>query len=167
MSIPNVSRKVAYEVARRIVAPTLLVIAAACSSSVAPRSGVTLLVTNETCATGTCDSLRILAFPSVQVNTPAGSWAIDLGLVSTPQACLTIPATARFLVVGVNDDGSRDTTTIGWSNAQAMRLGALPPRTTPSDTHATSGEFIPAAAAGWSIDVPAGTSAVSAAACHS
>ena len=76
---------------RDTIAPTLplamvaalLFAATSCSSSVEPRSGVTLLVTNETCAAGHCDSLEVLdragvhqpAAPAVvQDHRPTRGW---------------------------------------------------------------------------------------------
>ncbi len=80
-----------------IAAATLLV---ACAKDVVgPRSGVTLLVTNATCTAGACDSVRILAFPSNQPNTPGGPWSVDLGVMTTPQKCFALPPSAKFYVI--------------------------------------------------------------------
>lgn len=141
----------------RSIVPLLACAAAACSSSVAPRAGVTLLVTNETCSTGVCDSLDVVAFPGVETNTPGGAWEIKLGWSTTPQQCFVLPASAKFLIVGVNDNGSRDTTTISWSDAQRMSLAGLPPNTPVFFANPTTASFVPAAAAGWAISMPSGT----------
>ncbi|HKV51085.1 MAG TPA: hypothetical protein VJO52_07795 [Gemmatimonadaceae bacterium] len=139
----------------------------ACSSSVAPRAGVTLLVTNETCTGGVCDSLDVVAFPGVHTNTPGGPWELDLGWSTTPQQCFVLPASAQFLIIGVNDNGSRDTTTISWSDAQRLSIGTLPPNAPPFGASPATASFVPAAAAGWAISEPSGTVVRSAQPCHS
>ena len=53
------------------IAPLFVVVTACSSSELAPRAGVTLLVTNETCTGGTCQPLEVIAFPNVQTRTPA------------------------------------------------------------------------------------------------
>jgi hypothetical protein len=152
------------EVARSI-ASLLVIGAVACSSSVAPRAVVTLLVTNETCASGTCDSLDVFAFPGVQPNTPGGLWHLNLGVITAPQTCLTLPASAKFLVIGDNGDGSSDTTTFSWSNAHGIRLGTWPPNTPSFQALPSTEMFVPAANAGWSISLPSGKVAISAKPC--
>src|SRR5437879_11714758 len=106
--------------------PFLVFAALSCSSIDEPRSGVTLLVTNESCVTGRCDSLRVLAFPSNQPNTPGGLWSLDLGIMTTAHACFTLPPTATFRVIGMRQDGTADTTTFTWTNTKSLSLGALP-----------------------------------------
>lgn len=136
-----------------------------CSSSVEPRSGVTLLVTNGTCQGGHCDSLRVLGFPSNQPNTPGGLWSLDLGLVTASQACLTLPPTAVFRVIGVRDGGGADTTSITWTNAKSLSLGAQPSASSRIFASPSTPTFVPADAAGWQITVPGGSQPTSSSAC--
>src|SRR6266542_5311383 len=105
----------------------LLFAALSCSSIAEPHSGVTLLVTNETCLSGRCDSLEVLGFPSNQPNTPGGLWSVDLGLITKSQACFTLPRSATFHVIGVRGDGTADTITYTWTSAKSLSLGAQPP----------------------------------------
>jgi hypothetical protein len=145
----------------------LVFVALSCSSIDAPRSGVTLLVTNETCLAGPCDSLRVLAFPSVQPNTPGGLWSLDLGLITTSQACFTLPPTATFRVIGVREDGTADTTTFTWTNAKSLSLGTLRPSSSRIQAGPSTSAFVPAKAAGWRISVPTGSQATPSSACAS
>lgn len=143
----------------------LTLAALACSSSVEPRAGVTLLVTNESCQSGLCDSLEVLAFPGTQPNTPGGFWSLDLGTITTAQKCFTLPGAAQFKVIGQHSDGSADTVTYTWTNASSLSLGALSqgqPRILASPT---TSAFVPATAAGWRIDVPSGVQATPGDAC--
>lgn len=142
------------------VRASFLLIAVACSQAVEPRSGVTLLVTNATCHEGQCDTLRVLGFPSNQPRTPGGMWSLDLGLISTPQACLTLPPSAAFQVIGVRNDGTRDTTTFTWTTSQALSLGTEPPPPASRfQASPSTSEFVPASAAGWGITIPGGSQA--------
>src|SRR5437879_10778624 len=104
-------------------AVVLLVVAGlACSSVVDPKSDITLLVTNSSCSTGPCDSLEVLGFPSNQPLTPGGFWSIDLGLLTTSEACFKLPPATTFRVIGVNDDGRRDARTFTWSTVVPLSL---------------------------------------------
>lgn len=129
-----------------------------CSSSVEPRSGVTLLITNGSCRLGPCQSLEVLAFPSDQPNTPGGLWSLDLGVLTTAQACFTLPPKAEFRVIGVRDGGGADTTTLTWTNAKALSLGAQPPSASRFSATPSTATFVPADAAGWQVTVPSGGS---------
>ena len=152
-----------------VLAPLFAIAAIACSgaeSAVAPRPDVTLSVTNETCHSGVCDSLVVLAFPDVRAVTPGGLWHLYLGTVTTPQACYTIPTTAKFLVIAVAENGSADTTTYRWSDVQSMSIGALAPDVPGFAAGPTTASFVPAAHAGWTLSVPSGTTAVSGPVCH-
>src|SRR5437870_3075393 len=92
-----------------------------CSSTVQPHASVTLLITNGTCETGQCASVQILGFPSNQPHTPGGFWSVDLGLVSAPSACLTLPPSATFRVI---DASTGATMTYTWTTAEGLSLGA-------------------------------------------
>ena len=137
----------------------------ACSSSVEPRAGVTLLVTNESCQSGQCDPLEVLAFPSVQPNTPGAFWSLDLGTITTAQKCFTLPPTAQFKVIGQHSDGGADTVTYTWTNASGLSLGALPQGQSRIQAKPTTSAFVPATASGWRIDVPSGVQATQDNAC--
>jgi len=136
-------------------AVVLLVVAVlACSSVVDPKSDITLLVTNSSCSTGRCDSLEVLGFPSNQPLTPGGFWSIDLGLLTTPKACFKLPPAATFRVIGVNDDGTRDTTTFTWTTVVPLALGVQAPSGFRTQASPSTTAFVPATSAGWSITLP-------------
>ena len=108
---------------RRMIAISPLVLAAlSCSSSLEPKSNVTLLVTNASCAPGPCMAQEVLAFPSNQPETPGGDWSLDLGTMTGPQLCVTIPISATFLV-----SGPGETTTFDWTTAKPVSLGVQQP----------------------------------------
>ena len=136
-----------------------------CSPSVEPRNGVTVLVTNGTCVVGSCSSQEILAFPSNQPNTPGGSWSLDLGTMTGSDLCVTIPATATFRIIGVNADGSADTTKLIWTTGMALTLGAQPPSASRVFATPSTARFVPATAAGWGITLPGGSQVVPGSVC--
>src|SRR4051812_30391083 len=108
----------------RIFAPVLFA-ALACNSSTvdsAATGAVTIKVTNTTCASDSCAPLHILAFPDKQPITPGGYWSLDLGVVSTRSACLTLPDHAEFTVSGPS---ASDKVTYTWTSADAVSLGAI------------------------------------------
>src|SRR5882672_10074205 len=149
----------------------LAFVALGCSSADEPTpyvgfgAGVPLMVTNGSCVGGACGALRILAFPSVQPNTPGGLWSLDLGVMTTRQACLRIPASANFYVIGQSMDGSADTTVITWTSASPIALSAQSPSATRFTSSPSTAEFVPDQAAGWQVTLPAGTSAAQGTAC--
>jgi|SRR6267378_3303022 len=145
--------------------PLLLLVTLSCSSTMNPRSGVTLLVMNGTCVGGHCDSLHVLGFPSAQPATPGGLWSLDLGVSVAPQVCVTIPATATFRVIGENADGTRDTITTTWTDAIPMSLGVVSSPLTRLQALPSTGAFVPARAQGWHITLPGNSAPVPAAAC--
>jgi hypothetical protein len=137
----------------------------ACSSpQTGPAPGVTLLVTNATCLTGHCDSLAILGFPANQPRTPGGLWSLDLGLLVGWRACLTLPASAIFRVIGVREGGA-DTTSYTWTSTMPLSLGAIPPSASRIVAGPSTATFVPADAAGWRITFPAGVGAKPGGAC--
>ena len=127
----------------------LPLLALACSSTVAPRSGVTLLVTNATCSAGSCSPLEILGFPDNQPQTPGGLWSIDLGLLTGPGACVTLPLSAKFLIIG-----GADTTTYLWTTALPLSLSVQPLSASRIFASPGTSSFVPAAAAGWRATLP-------------
>lgn len=145
--------------------PLALCVIVSCSPAVEPRSGVTLLVTNETCQGGHCDSLRVLGFPSNQPNTPGGMWSLNLGLITVPEACFTLPPTAAFYVIGAHGNGTADTTTYTWTTAKSLSLGAQTPSSSQLQANPSTTAFVPASAAGWRITVPGGAQAIASSVC--
>jgi hypothetical protein len=142
-----------------------LLAALACASPSEPRSGVTLLVTNGACVAQYCDSLRILGFPGNQPGTPGGYWSIDLGIVTTPTACLTLPPSATFRVIGLHEGGGADTTTVTWTTTALFSLGAQVPSASLIMASPTTTAFVPADAEGWRITLPGGSRATPSSAC--
>ena len=116
-------------------------------------------VTNQTCVQGQCDSLEVLGFPSTQPNTPGGLWSLDLGTLAGQEACLTIPPSATFRVIG------SDTVTITWTRALGLSLGAIPPSASRIQAAPSTGDFVPSQASGWSVTLPGGTLPVPAGPC--
>jgi len=92
-------------------------------------------------------TLEILAFPNNQPVTPGGYWWLDLGTMTGPEACVTIPITETFLVVGPN----ADTTKYIWTNAMGLALGAQIPEFVPVPS---TSSFVPARSGGWQITLP-------------
>jgi hypothetical protein len=95
-------------------------------------------------------ALEILGFPNNQPHTPGGYWWLDLGTMIGPEVCVTIPDTARFLVIGPN----ADTTKYVWTNAMALALVAQVPEFTPPGAAPTTPSFVPALSSGWQITLP-------------
>jgi hypothetical protein len=129
----------------------LLVVTMGCTSAVEPLSNVTLLVRNTTCDPGPCQAIRVLAFPNNQPLTPGGAWSIDLGVVTTAIACLTIPPSAHF---DVTDAGTGGVTVTRWTTNDALALAPW----SPSDARFTAGpttpSFVPATSMSWSVALP-------------
>jgi len=144
---------------------SLLLAGLACTSAVEPRTGVTLLVTNGTCASGRCDALEVLAFPSDQPLTPGGYWSLDLGLLTLPQACFTFPPSATARVIGLHADGTADTVTYTWTPAKSLALGVQTPSSSRIQASPSTAPFVPALAAGWRLTLPTDSLAIPAPAC--
>jgi hypothetical protein len=148
-----------------IAIPPLVFAALSCSSSLEPRGDITLLVANGSCLPGPCSSQEVLAFPSNQPNTPGGNWSLDLGTMSGPELCITFPASATFRVIGLNDDGSADTTKLMWTTALPVTLGVQAPSASRISASPSTSGFVPAMAAGWSITLPGESQVVPGSAC--
>jgi hypothetical protein len=142
--------------------PILLLAASACSSTTEPLPTVTLLVTNVTCNTGPCVPLQILGFPDNQPLTPGGLWSIDLGTVTGPSACLTLPASREFRVTNT---GTGAVTTTSWTVADPLSLGSLTDPNERIRAQPSTHDFVPSSAAGWSVAFPGGSALVTAQAC--
>jgi len=149
------------------LAAAFVALAGLACKSIAPAADPpsTLFVTNANCANGQCDPFEVLAFPSNQPHTPGGFWSLNLGRITTPQACFTLPSSARFLIVAVNPDSSRDTTTITWTSAMPVSLGALPPSGNEIQANPSTSAFVPSSSPGWSITLPSGSAASAGPAC--
>ena len=147
----------------KCILPVVLLAAISCSSSLEPRSGVTLLVTNTTCRFAPCPSQHILGFPSNQLSSPGGMWSLDLGTMTTPTACLTLPNSAHFYIINA---GTNDTTTITWTTALGLSLGTLQPQESRLMASPSTSEFVPASAPGWSVAFPGGTQVAPHSACR-
>jgi hypothetical protein len=143
------------------VLPALLLSLVACSSSEEPPTDeMTLLVTNDSCQLMNCSPIRVLAFPDKQPGTPGGNWSIDLGLVTTPSACLTLPPGAIFRVIG-----GPDTTTFSWTTGDAVSLGTIPASGSIVLAVPSTGSFVPDRAKGWKVSLPGGGEVTEAEAC--
>ena len=140
----------------------LLLASIACSSAVEPRSGVTLLVRNATCDPGPCQAIRVLAFPQEQPLTPGGAWSLDLGVVTTAAACLTIPATAHF---DVTDAGTGAVSVTAWTSNDALSLAPWAPSDARFTANPTTAPFVPATANSWSVALPGSAAPVAADGC--
>ncbi|MCG6988835.1 MAG: hypothetical protein LJF06_11735 [Gemmatimonadetes bacterium] len=144
---------------------------AACAEGTAPQlsqsAPATLRVTNATCryppgGNAVCDTLQILAFPgdAEQPHTPGGFWSLDVGTVATASACLTLPDTATFRIIGPSD-----TVVISWTRDDSVSLGALEPGASRLMAMPSTRGFVPANAQGWSVTLPGDTMAIAAAPC--
>ncbi len=65
------------------------------------------------------------------------------------QACVTLPLSAKFLVIG-----GADTTTYLWSTALPLSLGVQPPSASRIFASPSTSSFVPAAAARWRATLP-------------
>ncbi len=148
-----------------IAIPLLLLATLSCSSALEPRSGITLLVTNGTCVPGPCTSQEILAFPSNQPHTPGGYWSLDLGAMTGAELCITLPASATFLVIGLKANGPADTTKFVWTTALPVSLGAQPASASRILASPSTSGFVPVRSAGWSVNLPGGSQIAPGAAC--
>lgn len=142
--------------------PALTLLTISCSSALGPRDDVRLLVTNGTCDPGPCSPLRILGFPGDQPSTPGGLWSIDLGLLTGPTACLTLPASRDFTVT---EAPSGRTTIHRWTTADRLALGAQPPSERQLLARPSSSAFIPASRPAWSATFPGSGNASPSSAC--
>jgi hypothetical protein len=131
----------------------LLVAGLACTSTLEPRPDITLLVTNGTCspAGDQCQPLRVLAFPHNQPQppVPSGFWKFDLGVVTGPTACLTLPLSKEFVVTGPSSSQ-----TWGWNTAQGVSLGAVLESESTFPAVPSTEEFVPAGERGWAVTLP-------------
>ena len=153
-------------------AMTLAAIAAAagCSSgdptstnNPAPKAAM-LLVTNSTCASGHCDSIDVLAFPSYQYASPGGPRTIDLGIVAAATACLSLPVADTIRVTATDNYGYSSTTTYTWNPLGTLTLGTITPSGNRLVATPSTSAFIPANSPGWIATLP-GSQAAAGAAC--
>lgn len=74
--------------------------------------------------------------------------------MSGPELCVTIPVSATFRIIGVNADGSADTTKFTWTSALPVTLGVQPLSSSRIFASPSTSGFVPATAAGWSTTLP-------------
>jgi hypothetical protein len=141
----------------------LLILLAGCRDGTGPAAPSKLFVTNTTCAAGPCATLEVLAFPENQPRTPAGMWSLDLGAVTGVSACLTIPASATFTI---EDAGTGHKTVLRWTTAQRVSIGLVPPGETGFQASPSTGTFVAAHAAAWSVALPGSATPVPGSACQ-
>lgn len=145
-----------------LTSAAVVLAAAACSSSdVAPLAPVTVLVHNSTCDTGICVPIQVLAFPRNQPNTPGGEWSIKLGTLASASGCFQLPPSATFTVSGPEGVEARYI----WTPSQHVSLGITPPGAGQLQASPNTVDFVPAAARGWSVDLPSGASLEATSAC--
>jgi hypothetical protein len=135
----------------------LLISLAGCSEGTGPVLPLKLSVTNTTCATGPCASFEVLAFPQNQPRTPAGSWSLDLGAVTGPSACLTIPASATFTIM---DAGTGDKTVVRWTTEQRVSIGLITASQSRLQASPSTGTCVAARAVAWKVALPGNTTPV-------
>jgi hypothetical protein len=140
----------------------MLLVLAACTSSVEPLPDATLQVRNATCEPGPCQAIRVLAFPRNQPLTPGGLWSIDLGVVTGASACITLPHTAAFYVT---DTGSGVVTVTTWELDDPIALAPWPPSGARFTASPTTPEFVAANASSWSVTLPGTAAPVAAQEC--
>jgi hypothetical protein len=132
----------------RDLRPALLVVAIcflpACSSTNAPGSAVTLLVTNATCTAEECTPLEIYGFVPKFTVPGQPLWGfLDIGAANSVSTCLSLPHSHTLTVTG--PDGATDIT---WTVADPIILNAVDLDHT---LRATTTEFVPADAPGWAV----------------
>src|SRR3954468_13218777 len=135
----------------------LLMLLAGCSDGTGPVLPSKLLVTNTTCFAAPCATFEVLAFPENQPATPGGMWSLDLGAVTGPFACLTIPASAAFTIT---DAGSGAKTVIRWTTKQPVSIGLITSSQFRLQASPSTGTFVAAHAAAWSVALPGNTAPV-------
>jgi len=118
---------------------------AGCTSGTAPLPTVTVLVTNETCASGSCVPLEIHGFVPKSTVPGQPPWGFLLvGYVSGASACLTMPASHTLTI-----HGGGASYAIRWTVADPVYLTAKD-----SAGYTIRGyteEFVPADAPGWNV----------------
>ena len=137
--------------ALRVLRSVLLASVAACRSTTAPPSPVSLFVQNGSCTSTGCDTVYVAAVPNTQPGTPGGIWVFNLGMVTGPSACLSIPGARTFRIIA---QPSGHETRIEWTTADTLYLGLTRIPMSRMDGIPNNPGFSPAAATGWSITFP-------------
>jgi hypothetical protein len=137
----------------------------------------TVLVTNATCEAGHCTTLEIRAFvwKFTVPQSPAGSRV--LGEAPPGQTCLPFPVSWPLRIIGTDQSGHVDTTTITWTaddtssiyligvDSQAYHGGAadgsLPYDGLVPGSLGETPNFVASDAPGWSVTFPSAPSEVS------
>jgi hypothetical protein len=147
------------------VVPALLLSLVACSTSEEPPTGdMTLLVTNTSCTISQCTPQEVYGFPSNGPHFPGGPWAVKIGVVSGPSACLQIPASAITYGIEVHNDGTADSTAFEWTSAIPFSVGTKPAAPFSWAVPSTE-DFVPADGRGWKVALPEGGRVSKAEAC--
>ena len=141
---------------------TLLIVVIGCGDPLSPAAPVKLLVSNNSCTSGTCASFEVLAFPENQPVTPAGYWSLDLGTITSERACLTIPASAKFTIV---DGGTGARTVFTWTTSKGVSLGLIPMNGSRIMASPSTPNFVAARAFGWRVALPGSSMPAPAAPC--
>src|SRR3982751_2364668 len=129
----------------------LLPMLALYSSPIGPPRSVPLMVTNTTCTPGPCQAIRILAFPQNQPRTPGGLWSLDLGIVTTPTACVRIPPSAHFTIKDVSNGASE---VVPWTSRDSLALGSWAPTAARFTATPSTEWFVPQGARAWRVALP-------------
>lgn len=80
----------------------------------------------------------------------------DVGVVSTPFACLTLPGPGTF---GVGTEA------LQWTLRDSLALAGLPAGASGLSVGPSTGSFVAASAPGWKVSLPGGNTVRAAAAC--
>ncbi|NIM47661.1 MAG: hypothetical protein GTO22_00095 [Gemmatimonadales bacterium] len=126
--------------------PAFLIVAIcllpACSSTNAPGSAVTLLVTNATCTTEECTPLKIHGFVPKFAVPGQPKWGfLDVGAANSALTCLTLPHSDTLTLTGPDDY-------ITWTVVDPIILTAVDLDYT---LRGRTTEFVPADAPGWAV----------------
>lgn len=129
---------------------------AACSSSVEPEIGPTVLVINAACQAGPCEPLNVRGWvPKYLVpgQRVLGGF-LEVGVVESARACLAFPPSDSLIVVGPPGDGlPDDTTVVRWSPADVVEIMVFPDGLFPPLGGITSA-FAPSSEPGWRLTYP-------------
>jgi len=116
-----------------------------CGSSSNPSGPIMINVTNATCSSGQCTSMQVVAHLQLTTPPPPGGWIVILGTVSSPSACLVIPASGTF-----NGTVGGTPKPVQWSTSNTFTL-------TGDNAAQPTREFVPDQAPGWSVTFPGGS----------
>lgn len=154
---------------RSMIATVALLAVAACEAApptatdlglrTALAAGPTLLVTNATCAVGSCIPIEVRAFiPQWRVPGQPPDGVPFMGWVRSRVVCLRFPVADTFRTIGVNSAGIPvDTALTIWTPDSSVALFAVASAYGPL---AGTTEFVPGSSPGWNLTVPNGAADV-------